>query len=257
MSDHQLPITDHRLPFTDYRSPISNQLTKLLFYQPDIDLGSLYLSEDESRHVVKVLRSENGDVLELTNGKGSFFKVRITKADPGRCLFEIVERKDNPGKSFSIHIAIAPTKNADRIEWFVEKAVEIGIDKISFMLCQTSERKSINLERIEKIAVSAMKQSGQCWLPELVGLNPMKEVITAKASQKFIAYVDQSNPHHLKSLAKPDQDYLVLIGPEGDFSKEELLSAEQAGCSKVSLGVTRLRTETAGVAACHILNLIN
>ena len=232
------------------------KLIRLLFYQPDIDLGSLYLSEDESKHVVKVLRSENGDVLDLTNGKGSSFKVRITKADPRKCLFEIVERKDSPEKSFSIHIAIAPTKNTDRLEWFVEKSVEIGIDKISFMLCKTSERKSINIERIEKIAISAMKQSGQCWLPELVGLHPMKEIITTQASQKFIAYVDQSNPH-LKSLAKPDQDYLVLIGPEGDFSKEELLSAEQAGCSKVSLGATRLRTETAGVAACHILNLIN
>lgn len=243
---------------TDYRSLITKPiLPKLLFYQPDIDLGSLYFSEDESRHVVKVLRSENGELLDLTNGKGSFFKVRITKADPSKCLFEIVERKDNPRKSFSIHIAIAPTKNADRIEWFIEKSVEIGISKISFMLCKTSERKSINMERIEKIAISAMKQSGQCWLPELVDLHPIKEIITIQASQKFIAYVDQSNPHHLKSLAKPNQDYLVLIGPEGDFSKEELLSAERAGFSKVSLSANRLRTETAGVAACHIFNLIN
>ncbi len=229
----------------------------MLFYQPDIDLGSLYLSEDESKHVVKVLRSENDEVLELTNGKGSFFKVRITKADLHKCLFEIVERKDIPKKNSAIHIAIAPTKNADRIEWFVEKSIEIGIDKISFMVCKTSERKSINMQRIEKIAISAMKQSGQCWLPELVDLHPMKEIVTAQSSQKFIAYVDQSNPHHLKSLAKPNQDYLVLIGPEGDFSRDELLSAEQAGFSKVNLGATRLRTETAGVAACHILNLIN
>ena len=102
-----------------------------------------------------------------------------------------------------------------------------------------------------------MKQSGQCWLPELAGLHPMKEILTAQASQKFIAFVDPANPHHLKSSAKPEQNYLVLIGPEGDFSKEELLSAEQAGFSKVSLGATRLRTETAGIAACHILNLIN
>ena len=232
-------------------------LLRLLFYQPDIDLGSLYLSEDESRHVVRVLRSENGDELDLTNGKGTFFKIRITKADPHKCLFEIVERKNIPKRSYSIHIAIAPTKNADRMEWFVEKAVELGIDKISFMLCQTSERKTINLERIEKIAVSAMKQSGQCWLPELADIKPIKDILTIPASQKFIAYVDQSNPCHLKSLAKINQDYLVLIGPEGDFSKEELLSTEKAGFIKVSLGPNRLRTETAGMAACHILNLVN
>ncbi len=229
----------------------------MLFYQPDIDLGLLYLSEDESRHVVRVLRSENGDELDLTNGKGSFFKIRITKADPHKCLFEIAERKNILKRSYSIHIAIAPTKNADRMEWFVEKAVELGIDKISFMLCKTSERKSINMERVEKIAISAMKQSGQCWLPELTAMRPFKELLTTVCSEKFIAYVDQSNPHHLKSLAISSQDYLVLIGPEGDFSKEELVSAEQAGFLKVSLGANRLRTETAGVAACHTLNLVN
>ena len=229
----------------------------MLFYQPDIDLGLLYLSEDESRHVVRVLRSENGDELDLTNGKGGFFKIRITKADPHKCLFEIVERKNIPKRSYSIHIAIAPTKNADRMEWFVEKAVELGIDKISFMLCKTSERKSINMERVEKIAISAMKQSGQCWLPELTAMRPFKELLTTVCSEKFIAYVDQSNPHHLKSLAISSQDYLVLIGPEGDFSKEELQSAEKTGFLKVSLGSNRLRTETAGVATCHILNLVN
>ena len=229
----------------------------MLFYQPDIDLGALHLSEDESRHVVRVLRSENGDELDLTNGNGSFFKVRITKADPYKCLFEIVERKDIPKKNYSINIAISPTKNADRMEWFVEKSVEIGIDKISFMLCQTSERKSINIERVEKIAISAMKQSGQCWLPEISVLEPLNQILLTQASQKFIGYVDKSNSHHLKSAAKANQDYLVLIGPEGDFSKEELLSSEQAGFVKVSLGLNRLRTETAGVAACHILNLLN
>jgi 16S rRNA (uracil1498-N3)-methyltransferase len=229
----------------------------LLFYQPDIDRGSLFLSEDESKHIVRVLRSENGDVLELTNGRGSFFNVRLTKADPRKCLFEIIERHDTKKRNFSIHVAIAPTKNADRIEWFVEKSVEIGIDKISFMLCQTSERKSINLERIEKIAISAMKQSGQCWLPELSAIKPLKEILLSKASQRFMAYVDPSNPIHLKSLVEVNQDYLVLIGPEGDFSKEELQAAQQAGFLKVSLGSNRLRTETAGVAACHILNLVN
>ncbi|MBK5279759.1 MAG: 16S rRNA (uracil(1498)-N(3))-methyltransferase [Bacteroidia bacterium] len=229
----------------------------LLHYQPNIDLGTLSLSEDESRHAAKVLRVKNGDILDLTDGKGNFYKIRITKSDPRKCIFEIQEKKSQPKRSFFIHLAIAPTKNTDRIEWFVEKCVEIGVDKISFIVCQNSERRSINRDRIEKIAISAMKQSGQYWLPEIVDCGPVLEILKESSSQKFIAYVDQSNPHHLKSLAKPNQDYLVLIGPEGDFNKEELLSAEQAGFSKVSLGTTRLRTETAGVAACHILNLVN
>lgn len=229
----------------------------MLFYQPDIDQTALQLSFDESGHTVRVLRIKDGDIHDLTDGKGNLFKVRITKADPRKCEFEILEKKHQPKKSFSIHIAIAPTKNADRMEWFVEKVVEIGVHKISFMRCQTSERKTINLERIEKIAISAMKQSGQCWLPELTEIKLIKDILTIPASQKFIAYVDQSNPHHLKSLAKINQDYLILIGPEGDFSKEELLSTEEAGFIKVSLGSNRLRTETAGIAACHILNLVN
>ncbi|MEK6780720.1 MAG: 16S rRNA (uracil(1498)-N(3))-methyltransferase [Bacteroidota bacterium] len=228
-----------------------------IFYQPDIDIGDLTLSEDESRHAIKVLRSENGDILDLTDGKGSYFKVRITKVDVRNCVFEILERKKQPRKSFYIHIAIAPTKNADRLEWFVEKSVEIGVDKISFMVCKNSERKTINLERIEKIAVSAMKQSGQCWLPEVISVKPMTEIVSTSSSQKFIAYVDHSNPKHLKSVANPNQDYLVLIGPEGDFSDEELSLAEQAGFLKVSLGPNRLRTETAGITACHLLNMVN
>lgn len=228
-----------------------------LFYQPHIEQGVLHLSEDESRHVAKVLRSKSGDILDLTDGKGSYFKIRITKADPRKCAFEILERKKQPKKKFFIEIAIAPTKNADRLEWFVEKSVEVGIDKISFMQCQNSERKTINLERIEKIAVSAMKQSGHFWLPQLVALRPMKDVLVSTATQKFIAFVDRSNPSHLKSMASSDQEYLVLIGPEGDFSQDELRSAEQSGFLKVSLGSSRLRTETAGVVACHIFNLAN
>ena len=229
----------------------------MLFYQPDIDQGALHLSEEESRHTVKVLRYQNGEVLELTNGRGTHFNVRITNADSRKCLFEIVDRKELPKKDFSVHIAIAPTKNMDRTEWFIEKSVEIGIDQISFMQCKNSERKSINMERVEKIAISAMKQSGQYWLPELRPLTLMKNLLQTSAAQKFITYVDHSNPHHLQSLALPSKNYVVLIGPEGDFTKEELLDAEKSGFSKVSLGATRLRTETAGVVACHILNLLN
>jgi 16S rRNA (uracil1498-N3)-methyltransferase len=138
-----------------------------------------------------------------------------------------------------------------------KKATEIGIDKISFILCQNSEKKTINLDRIEKIAISAMKQSGQAWLPQLSDIIPFKEILKSEASQQFIAFVDETNSDHLKSMAKANGDYLILIGPEGDFREEELSSALLADFKKVSLGKNRLRTETAGLAACQILNLIN
>jgi len=198
-----------------------------------------------------------GQNLDLTDGRGFFYVARITKADPKKCEFEIIKKKEGAKRNFHIHIAIAPTKNADRIEWFIEKATEIGIDQISFMLCRNSERKVINQERIEKIAISAMKQSQQSWLPRLSQMIPFKEILSSQADQRFIAYVDSDNPKHLKDSISSGEKYLVLIGPEGDFSKEELAQAMNSGFEKVSLGVNRLRTETAGLAAVHILNLLN
>jgi 16S rRNA (uracil1498-N3)-methyltransferase len=228
-----------------------------LFYQPKIDEGVLNLDVEESRHAIKVLRKVKGDELSLTDGKGCFYTARITQDDPKKCGFEIIEKKQVAKREYQIHIAIAPTKNADRMEWFVEKATEISIDKISFILCQNSERKTINLDRIEKIAISAMKQSGQAWLPQFSDIVPFKEILKNEASQKFIAFVDDQNPDHLKSMAKVNGNYLVLIGPEGDFREEELNLALQSDFKKVSLGKNRLRTETAGLVACQVLNLIN
>lgn len=228
-----------------------------LFYQPDVPNGVHYLDEDESRHAVKVLRSVEGDLLDVTDGKGILYKCRISKADSRKCSFEIINQVIQSPRSYIVHVAIAPTKNADRIEWFVEKAVEIGVDKISFLLCQKSERKNINHERIGKLAISAMKQSQQTVLPIIAPLLPFNAIAKEMADQKFIAYVDQANPDHLKTKAAIGKNYLILIGPEGDFSKEELALAMQNDFQKVSLGPHRLRTETAGLAACHILNLIN
>ncbi|MBS1681137.1 MAG: 16S rRNA (uracil(1498)-N(3))-methyltransferase [Bacteroidetes bacterium] len=228
-----------------------------LFFQPGISQGIHHLDREESHHAIRVLRMSEGQQLHLTDGLGTFYVARITKPDPKKCEFEITENKLAKPKKFHIHIAIAPTKNADRIEWFVEKATEIGVDQISFMLCKNSERKVINHERIEKVAISAMKQSQQAWLPKIRKMTPFKEVMSFSANQKMIAYVDSSNPKHLHSVAKPEKRYLVLIGPEGDFAKEELELALQNGFEKVSLGQNRLRTETAGLASCHILNLIN
>lgn len=228
-----------------------------LFYLPEIANGRTHLDAEESRHVVKVLRKVAGDELTVTDGRGCFYQARITNADAKKCSFEIVGKQELPKRNDSIHIAIAPTKNADRVEWFVEKAVEIGIDKITFFQSKTSERKTINLERIEKIAVSALKQSQQAWLPAISGIVSFQELLQEKADQKFIAYVDADNPVHLKNVAKANSSYLVLIGPEGDFSQEELKLALEHKFQKVSLGNNRLRTETAGVVACHLLNIIN
>lgn len=228
-----------------------------LFYQPEVPAGVHSLDEDESRHAIKVLRLTEGSLIDVTDGKGTLYQCRISKADARKCGFDIISKTTQKPKPHFIHVAIAPTKNADRIEWFVEKAVEIGIDQISFVLCQKSERKNLNIDRIEKLAISAMKQSQQSALPLLTPLRPFNAVVADPADQKFIAYVDQENPDHLKDLVTRQNRYLILIGPEGDFSKEELALAQQQQFSKVSLGPNRLRTETAGLAACHILNLIN
>ncbi len=228
-----------------------------LFYQPLIPQGISYLDADESRHCVKVLRHTIGDTLRITDGQGFFYNAIITKADDRQCTFRIAETIAQPVRDFTIHIAISPTKNADRIEWFVEKAVELGVDTISIVECENTERTYLKKERLEKVAISAMKQSLKATLPRIEGLLPFQDIFRTNASQKFIAYVDQRNPDHLKNLATTGKDYVVLIGPEGDFSPNELNAALQNGFKKVSLGPSRLRTETAGLAACHILNLIN
>ena len=229
-----------------------------LFYQPLIPQGALHLDQDESRHAVKVLRKRNGDVIKLTDGKGFFYEGIITDADPHECSFEIRSSLPIHKKNFKIHIAISPTKNADRIEWFVEKAVEIGIDEITFLQCDHTERQHIKADRLLKTAVSAMKQSLKAWLPAIHPAITFRDFVSSKTDQeKYIAYVDEQNPHYLQRLVKPDLSYLVLIGPEGDFSADELAIADSHGFKKVSLGHARLRTETAGLAACHILNLAN
>jgi len=198
-----------------------------------------------------------GDSIELTDGNGYLYRASVSEADPKKCGFTIVEKKEIPSRDFNIAIAIAPTKNIDRTEWFIEKAVEIGIEEIHLILCNKSERKNVNNDRLLKIAVSAMKQSGQTRLPLITDMISFREILSHQASQKFICHVDNTNPDQLKSLAKAKQSYLVLIGPEGDFSKEEIQLAIEQGFKKVSLGPNRLRTETAALTACQVLNFIN
>lgn len=228
-----------------------------LFYQPALIQHVHHLNEDESRHAVKVLRLKTDDELHLTDGVGNYYKARVEKADHKKCTFTILDKKFSQPRKFSIALAVAPTKNIDRTEWFVEKAVELGIEQIHFMLCKNSERKHLNLDRLEKIVVSAMKQSGQVRLPVIEGIIPFQDIVTLSADQKFICFVDIENPNQLKAMAQPNKSYLVLLGPEGDFRQDEMELALAHGYTKVGLGPNRLRTETAALAACHTLNLIN
>lgn len=229
-----------------------------LFYLPEAKVGATQLSPEESKHAIKVLRLQEGDIITLIDGVGGQYEAKITSANHKKCEFEVLGQTAEAAKDFFIHIAIAPTKNIDRMEWFVEKAVEIGIDEISFIHTANSERKVIKLDRLEKKAISAMKQSLKAKLPKINALTPFNEfIVNTNESNKLVAYVDFSNPKVLQQVAPKKSDYCVLIGPEGDFSEDELELAIAHGFTKVSLGTSRLRTETAGLMACHLLNIIN
>lgn len=231
-----------------------------LFYQPKIKEDVHYLDEEESRHCIKALRLKVGEEMIVLDGLGGRYTTTVTVANHKKCEFGIVQAEQAAPIDYNIHIAIAPTKNMDRIEWFVEKAVEIGIQEISFFFSENSERKHFKTDRVIKKAISAMKQSLKTHLPAInapIKLNELFKQLPADNTQRFIAYVDQGNPDLLFKSVQPKEKYFVLIGPEGDFSTRELSTAIDNKFKKVSLGESRLRTETAGVAACHILNLIN
>lgn len=228
------------------------------FYIPDVTSAFSQLSEEESKHSVRVLRLGEGDEIKIVNGKGDFFTARITDPNPKRCGIQILDHIPGFGaRPFKIHVAVAPTKNLDRIEWFVEKAVEIGIDEISFLLCDRSERKTINLDRILKIAVSAMKQSVKAYLPIIHDLQPYTNFISKINPQEtLIAHLEEHDRTSL-SMVNPGKNTCVLIGPEGDFSGKEIELAYQHGIKPVTLGRSRLRTETAALVACHTINLLH
>ena len=229
-----------------------------LFYEPNVSGDQFILNEEESRHCIKVLRKKQGENITVIDGNGNFITTQILDANPKKCLLKVLEIQSENPKDFYIHIAIAPTKNIDRIEWFVEKVVEIGTDEISFISCQNSERKQIKMDRIEKKAISAMKQSIKANLPKLNDIQSFKDFINTEwKSEKFIGFVDMANPDHLVHRAQKSSKYLILIGPEGDFTLDEVGLAVNRGYNKISLGQSRLRTETAGITACCILNLVN
>jgi 16S rRNA (uracil1498-N3)-methyltransferase len=228
-----------------------------LFYTTEIQNGIARLDAEESRHLLKVLRRQVGDRLQLTDGLGFFYEAEIIEAGKKQALARILQTSQRPKPNARLHIAIAPTKQIDRFEWFLEKATEIGIQEITPLLCKRSERTSIRHDRLEKILVSAMKQSLQSRLPKLNPLTAFASLVQQAAEpQRFIAWCSDEALPQLNSMLKPGTDTLILIGPEGDFTPEEVALALGNHFSGIGLGPTRLRTETAGLVAVADFQLI-
>lgn len=232
-----------------------------LFYNAEITEKHQNFTFDktESRHIVKVLRKSEGDTVFITNGKGGLFTCQINVASDKKCFVKVVnfEQKQKL-QSYYLHIAIAPTKLNDRFEWFLEKATEIGVDEITPVICEHSERKVVKLERMQKIIQSAGKQSLTYHFPVLNTPVTFQNFIkNAFEGQLFIAHCENDKKSSLKTICKPNTKTTILIGPEGDFSKTEITKSKDKGFLPVSLGKSRLRTETAGVVAVHSVCFLN
>jgi 16S rRNA (uracil1498-N3)-methyltransferase len=231
-----------------------------LFYNPNIILSEVEFSFDkeESKHIIKVLRKKEGDILYVTNGLGSLFHSEITLASEKKCSVKIIKTEVAQPKNFYIHLAVAPTKMNERYEWFLEKATEMGVDEITPIICDHSERKIIKNERFDKIIQSAMKQSLQYFLPKLNEPIPFKDFINQTHIGKLcIAHCEETDKNLLKNIIFPKEKITILIGPEGDFSEKEIKIALENKYIPVSLGNTRLRTETAAIVACHSIVFTN
>ena len=233
-------------------------MTDNLFFAPDI-LQNPQLPEQESLHCARVLRMQAGDTLTVIDGQGAFYHCTLVQPHAKRCIVQINERVESPKSwNFDLHIAFAPTKNMDRNEWFIEKATEIGIDRFTPLLCRFSERKEIKTERLEKIAISAIKQSHQATLPKIDEMMSFELFVAQPFNgKKIIAHCYETEKTPLARLYTKGENALILIGPEGDFSEEEVKQAVQNGFQPVSLGENRLRTETACLAAVHTIHVIN
>jgi len=229
-----------------------------LFYCPDIAKGVQILPEEEAMHCTKVLRKTEGEEIDITDGKGSYYKAQLTRSTVKNCTFTILSSRQTEKPAYNIHIALSPTKSPERMEWFVEKAVEIGIDSISFFHSEHSERSHLNLERLRKKAISAMKQSERAFLPVIHEMKKFTDVIkNADSTYKYIAHRENDSTAQLLNTAGKNGRYTILIGPEGGFSEGEISEATDKGFIPVLLGNHRLRTETAGVVACAILSMLN
>ena len=228
------------------------------FYSPDISQPFVTLSNDQSEHCVRVMRHREDDIVRVTDGRGHLAEAVIAEAHPKKCLLEIRQQiTDNLLTHNGLHLAVAPTKNADRMEWLMEKAIEIGICSLTFLQCDHSERTHLNLDRLQRLAIAALKQSQTTWLPELRMIK-FTEFIQQNAdiqADKFIAWCDENNQRQLVSAPRNHSEMILLIGPEGDFSPEEIAAAREAGYVEVKLGDRRLRTETAGLYGCLVASL--
>lgn len=228
-----------------------------LFYANQVIDGSAFLDENESGHCIRVLRKKIGDEIKFTDGRGKYYVGTVTQANPRQCILKVSGKGEELFKhNYNLHIAIAPTKNIDRFEWFVEKAVEIGVDSITPILCNYSERKKLRADRLEKIIISAMKQSVKAHLPVLNPLISYKEFVNAgyPNSGKYIAHLEETERKELIRISPGPSNYIILIGPEGDFHPDEIKLAVKNDFKAVSLGHSRLRTETAGIAVCQIIS---
>ncbi|MBN7810513.1 16S rRNA (uracil(1498)-N(3))-methyltransferase [Algoriphagus sp. H41] len=231
-----------------------------LFFQETITLPLTHLDEEESKHLVRVLRKKQGDPIRLTNGKGQVFEGLIFEANPKKAVLKILSSEDVAEDGFHIHLAIAPTKSPDRMEWMVEKIAEIGFHELTLLETTNSERSFLKTDRLLKKVISACKQSLKYRIPSLSPTVKLEDLFKSDGFddfQKFIAYVDDTHENHLFDVAKPGGKYLILIGPEGDFDPKEIQEAFENGFLPVSLGKSRLRTETAGLAAVQMLQIIN
>ncbi len=230
-----------------------------VFYLPTAQIGTISFPEEESKHIVKVLRMKEGDCFCVTDGNGFLYDAELVDAHPKRAAAELSnQRQGYDVRDFKVSIAIAPTKLNERTEWFLEKVTEIGIDEVKLFASYHSERRVANVERFKKIVVSAMKQSVKSKMPAIEEMISFDKLVKQDFDgQKFIAWIDDDVKEQLCDLYKKGDDVLVLIGPEGDFSKEEVELAKENGFVPVSLGKARLRTETAAIVACHTIQLIN
>lgn len=230
-----------------------------LFFDPNFASHNNTLNPEESKHCIRVLRHKNGDEISILNGKGAIYTTKIIEANPKACKLEIINEELENIRPFNLHIAVAPTKNIDRFEWFLEKATEIGIEQITPILCQHSERKIIKPERLEKVIIAATKQSLKSYKPILNPIVSFNELVERykNNTNNYIAHCYNSPKELLKTAYPPNNNTLILIGPEGDFSENEVENAIRNNFSAISLGHARLRTETAAVMGCATINLIN
>ncbi len=231
-----------------------------LFYNININetTENFSFDKEESKHIIKVLRKKDTDILYVTNGLGLLFKTEITLASDSKCTVKIISFEKSAPSKYHLHLAVAPTKMNDRFEWFLEKATEIGIHEITPIICDRSERKIINTERFDKIILTAMKQCNQLYLPKLNSAMTFKEFVKLKnEGLQLVAHCEETDKKTLKSVLVPNENITILIGPEGDFSEKEIEAAIENNYIPVSLGNSRLRTETAAIVACHSVVFVN